>query len=159
MPRHLLCLYFETAAAINGLDIDGLEEKRPTLLEACDLFAIQHMPKNHKKHVRDLILNNETYSDDQWHEIADYNRDDVLLTILLLEASHRPSTYRRLYSVAVTPPRSSTWKRGDSDLDAPTWPRSVNNGRRCGCSISGATIRSAFTTMPDHSRRTGLRHS
>ena len=86
MPRHLLCSYFETAAAINGLDIVGLEEKRPGLLEACDLFAIPHMPKDHKKHLRDLILNNETYSDEQWHEIADYNRDDVLLTIPLLEA-------------------------------------------------------------------------
>src|SRR4249919_1057826 len=62
MPRHRLCLYFETAAAINGLEIDGLVEKRPTLLEACDLFAIQHMPKNHKAHVRDIILNNVAYS-------------------------------------------------------------------------------------------------
>ena len=86
MPRHLLCSYFETSAAINGLDIVGLEEKRPSLLEACDLFAIPHMPKDHKKHVRDLILNNESYSDEQWREIADYNRDDVLLTIPLLEA-------------------------------------------------------------------------
>jgi DNA polymerase family A len=86
MPRHLMCSYFETSAAINGLDIVGLEEKRPGLLEACDLFAIPHMPKDHKKHLRDLILNNEIYSDEQWHEIADYNRDDVLLTIPLLEA-------------------------------------------------------------------------
>ena len=86
MPRHLLCSYFETAAAINGLDIIGLEEKRPGLLEACDLFTIPHMPKDHKKHLRDLILNNETYSDEQWRDIADYNRDDVLLTIPLLEA-------------------------------------------------------------------------
>jgi DNA polymerase I len=85
-PRHLLCSYFETAAATNGLDIVGLEEKRPGLLEACDLFAIPHMPKDHKKHVRDIILGNESYSDEQWPEIADYNRDDVLLTILLLEA-------------------------------------------------------------------------
>ena len=54
MPRHLLCIYFETSAAINGLEIVGLEKKRPSLLEACDLFAIHHMPKNHKKHVRDL---------------------------------------------------------------------------------------------------------
>jgi hypothetical protein len=85
-PRHLLCSYFETSAAINGLDIVGLEKKRPTLLEACDLFAIPHMPKDHKKHVRDIILNNETYTDEQWREIAPYNRDDVLLGILLLEA-------------------------------------------------------------------------
>lgn len=45
MPRHLLCSYFETAAAINGLDIVGLEKKRPKLLEACDLFQ-------HPAHVR-----------------------------------------------------------------------------------------------------------
>ena len=86
MPRNLLCSYFETSAAINGLDIVGLVEKRPRLLEACDLFAIPHMPTDHKKHMRDLILNNENYSDEQWREIADYNRDDVLLTIPLLEA-------------------------------------------------------------------------
>jgi hypothetical protein len=85
LPRQLLCSYFETAAAINGLDIIGLEEMRPGLLEACDLFAIPHMPKDHKR-MRDLILNNVTYSDDQWRGIADYNRDDVLLTVPLLEA-------------------------------------------------------------------------
>src|SRR5262245_6024986 len=47
VPRHLLCSYFETAAAINGLDIVGLEEKRPSLLETCDLFGMEHMPKDH----------------------------------------------------------------------------------------------------------------
>ena len=46
MPRNLLCSYFETCAAINGLDIVGLEKKRPRLLEACDLFAIPHMPQD-----------------------------------------------------------------------------------------------------------------
>jgi DNA polymerase-1 len=86
MPRHLLCSYFETAAAINGLDIVGLEKKRPKLLEACDLFNIPHMSAAHKAHVIDIILNNAGYSEEQWREIADYNRDDVLLTIPLLEA-------------------------------------------------------------------------
>src|SRR5262245_46664114 len=37
-PRNLLCTYLETYAAINGLDIQGLTTKRPSLLEACDLF-------------------------------------------------------------------------------------------------------------------------
>src|SRR5215510_3177410 len=41
-PRHVLCTYFETSAAINGLEIDGLEMKRPSLLETCDLFDIPH---------------------------------------------------------------------------------------------------------------------
>jgi DNA polymerase I len=85
-PRNAICSYFETAAAINGLDIDGLEMKRPSLLEACDLFNIPHMPAAHKAHVRDLILNHTSYSEAQWREILDYNRDDVLLTIPLLAA-------------------------------------------------------------------------
>jgi hypothetical protein len=88
MPRNGLCTYFETCAAINGLDIDGLEVKRPGLLEACDLFDIPHMPKEYKQHVRDLILGKppEDYTEDEWREIEDYNRADVLLTVPLLEA-------------------------------------------------------------------------
>jgi len=85
-PRNILCTYFETSAAINGLDIDGLENKRPKLLEACDLFAIPHMTAEHKAHVIDIILNHADYSEDQWRAISDYNRDDVLLNIPLLEA-------------------------------------------------------------------------
>jgi len=85
-PRHVLCTYFETAAAINGLDIDGLEAKRPSLLEACDLFGIPHMPKEHKAHVRELILGHDHYSEENWREIENYNREDVLLSIPLLEA-------------------------------------------------------------------------
>ena len=50
----MLCTYFETSAAINGLDIDGLEKKRPSLLEACDLFGIPHMTKEHKAEMREL---------------------------------------------------------------------------------------------------------
>jgi len=62
LPRYVLCTYFETSAAINGLDIVGLTKKRPSLLEACDLFDIPHMGKEHKAHVRDLILNNTEYT-------------------------------------------------------------------------------------------------
>jgi hypothetical protein len=85
-PRHVLCTYFETSAAINGLDIVGLTERRPKLLEACDLFNIPHMTAEHKAHVRDIILNNTEYSEEQWREIEAYNRDDVLLEIPLLSA-------------------------------------------------------------------------
>jgi DNA polymerase I len=85
-PHHVLCTYFETSAAINGLDIDGLTMKRPKLLEACDLFDIPHMAAAHKVHMIDLIINNTDYSEEQWVEIEDYNRADVLLNIPLLEA-------------------------------------------------------------------------
>jgi DNA polymerase I len=84
-PRHVLCTYFETSAAINGLDIDGLEMKRPSLLEACDLFDIPHtMTREHKQRLRDLILNNTDYSEEEWIEITTYNRDDTLNEMLLL---------------------------------------------------------------------------
>jgi hypothetical protein len=87
LPRNLLCTYFETCAAINGLDIVGLTEKRPGLLSACDLFGIPHsMTTEHKDHMRDLILENSNYTEAQWREIADYNRDDVLHSMPLLKA-------------------------------------------------------------------------
>jgi DNA polymerase I len=85
-PRNVLCTYFETSAAINGQEIVGLEKKRPKLIEACDLFGIPHMGAEHKAHMYDLILNNTNYTDDQWREIVEYNRDDVLLESKLFEA-------------------------------------------------------------------------
>jgi DNA polymerase I len=86
-PRNVLCTYSETSAQINGMDIDGLTEKRPNLLEACDLFDIPHrMTAEHKARMRDLILNHTDYTEEQWREIEDYNRADVLLDIPLLEA-------------------------------------------------------------------------
>src|SRR5262249_44373682 len=60
-PRNVICTYFETSARINGLDIVGLGLKRPSLLEACDLFDIPHMEKERKAHMRDIILNNTDY--------------------------------------------------------------------------------------------------
>lgn len=86
LPRNALCTYFETSAAINGMEIDGLTYKRPSLLEACDLFGIPHMSAEHKQYVRDIILNNTEYTEEQWLLIEDYNPDDVLVNILLLEA-------------------------------------------------------------------------
>jgi DNA polymerase I len=85
-PRHVLCTYFETSAAINGLEIDGLGMKRPSLLETCDLLDIPHMSKEHKAHVRDLILGKTEYIEDEWQEIDAYNREDVLLNIPVFEA-------------------------------------------------------------------------
>jgi hypothetical protein len=84
-PRNVICAYVETSAAINGLDIVGLIQKRPTLLEACELFGISHMSVEHKTYMRDLILSNAEYTEEQWRKIEDYNRDDVLRTIPLLE--------------------------------------------------------------------------
>jgi DNA polymerase family A len=85
-PRNVLCTYTETSAAINGLDIVGLVTKRPSLLEACDLFDIPHMSKEHKTEMRDLILDHTDYTEDQWRQIEDYNREDVLDDIPLLRA-------------------------------------------------------------------------
>jgi hypothetical protein len=84
LPANVLCTYVETGAAINGLDIDGLERKRPSLLEACDLFDIPHMDARHKAQMRELILTKTDYSEEEWLAIEDYNREDVLLDIPLL---------------------------------------------------------------------------
>ena len=118
LPRHVLCSYFETSAAINGLDIVGLEKKRPSLLETCDLFGIPHMSKEHKAHVRDLILNNTEYTEEQWCEIEDYNRDDVLLDIPLLKAlaptiDMPAALFRGRYAAAV-----ADWELRGTPIDA-----------------------------------------
>jgi DNA polymerase I len=79
MPRHALCTYFETSAAINGLDIDGLETKRPKLIEACDLFDIPHTDADRKQRmINNLVLGKEDYSEEDWQEIEYCNRHDVL---------------------------------------------------------------------------------
>jgi hypothetical protein len=39
-PRNVLCTYTEISAAINGLDIEGLTEKRPKLIETCSTSRI-----------------------------------------------------------------------------------------------------------------------
>ena len=102
-PRHMLCTYFETSAAINGLDIDGLEKKRPSLLEACDLFGIPHMTKEHKTRMRELILSKEEYTEEEWCEIEAYVRDDVLcdhplLTNLASTIDLRAALFRGRYA-------------------------------------------------------------
>ena len=119
MPRHVLCTYFETCAAINGLDIVGLTKKRPSLLEACDLFDIPHMGKEHKAHVRDLILNNTEYTEEQWREIDAYNQDDVLLDTPLLKAiaptiDMPAALFRGRYAAAV-----ADWELRGIPVDVP----------------------------------------
>jgi len=108
IPPNLLCTYTETCAAINGLDIDGLTEKRPSILEACDLFDIPHMTKECKARMRDLILNNTEYTEEQWCEIEKYNREDVLEEGAVLEAiapriDLPAALFRGRYAKAVSP--------------------------------------------------------
>jgi len=106
-PRNVLCTYIETSAAINGLDIEGLTEKRPKLIEACNLFDIPHMSGQHKTEMRDLILSKTNYSEEEWCSIEDYNRDDVLLDIPLSTAlaptiDLPAALFRGRYAKAVT---------------------------------------------------------
>jgi DNA polymerase-1 len=77
VPTNVICTFVETCAALNGLDAYGLERKRPSLLEACDLYGIPHMTKAHKTEMRDLILNHKHYTEDQWAKIRGYNIEDV----------------------------------------------------------------------------------
>ena len=88
MPRNVLCTYAETAALTNGLAIDGLTERRPSLLEACDLYQVPHMPKERKAAMRDFILGKDPadYTPEEWGGVEHYNEDDVLADIALFEA-------------------------------------------------------------------------
>ena len=86
MPENVLCTYFETCAAINGLDIVGLIKKRPKLTEACDLFGIEHtVTRASKDSLYETVLEHEIYTEEQLREIAEGNKADVLLEGRLLE--------------------------------------------------------------------------
>jgi DNA polymerase I len=68
---------FETSAAINGLDITGLTEKRPKLVEACELFDIPHIDAADKARIIDTILTKDEYSPEEWRGIVTMNQRDV----------------------------------------------------------------------------------
>jgi hypothetical protein len=88
MPRNVLCTFAEASALINGLDIVNMGTKRPSLLEACELFGIAHMDKERKEASRDLILGKSPseYTIDEWRLIENYNADDVETDIELFKA-------------------------------------------------------------------------
>jgi hypothetical protein len=93
-PYNVLDAYVETIAAINGQDIVGLEKKRPNILEALALFNLPSAyTKAEKDAMRDLILNNETYTNEQRALIKPYNMADVDDTLRLLPALVSTTTY------------------------------------------------------------------
>ena len=86
-PHNVLDPYLETIAAINGLDIEGLEEKRPSLVEALELFGLPvEYDKAEKNAIRDLIINTreEDLTDEQRAIVKPYNISDVDATVRLL---------------------------------------------------------------------------
>jgi hypothetical protein len=87
---------------------DLIATGRPTLLEACDLFAIEHMDKERKDAVRDLILEKapSEYTSAEWALIEDYNAEDVETDIKLFLAEAAtidlaPALFRGQYSKTV----------------------------------------------------------
>jgi hypothetical protein len=87
LPCNVLDLYVETIAATNGLDIEGLKDKRPGILEALELFGLPSAcTKAEKAAMRDLILDHDTYTAAEWASIGRYNQSDVDATLALLPA-------------------------------------------------------------------------
>ena len=108
MPANPLCTYAETSALINGLEIDGLTGKRPSLLEACELYQIPHMDKAEKNAARDLVIHKEIadYTFAEWDWIEHYNevdtKTDIALFIAEAPAIDLPAAlFRGRYSKAV----------------------------------------------------------
>jgi hypothetical protein len=83
MPLNVLCTYAETIALINGQEIESLTEKRPSLLETCELLGIEHMGKDEKAAVRDLILSKDPadFTPEDWEVTENYNTKDVTTDI------------------------------------------------------------------------------
>ena len=102
-PHNVLDPYVENIAVINGrtdiwppIDpVTGKPQKaarRPGLLAALSLHGLPGMAQAEKDRMRDLILGNTNYSDEQRRAIQDYNQIDVVETVALLEragARHR----------------------------------------------------------------------
>ena len=106
-PRNVLCTYFETSAAINGLDIAGLTEKRPKLVEACELFGIPHIDIADKARIINTILTKAEYTPEEWREIVAMNRQDVQQEAALFGTIARTidlpaALFRGRYAKAVT---------------------------------------------------------
>ena len=108
-PYNVLDVYVETCAAINGLEIEGLKDKRPSLLETLELFGL---PSDYtgaeKTSMRDLILDHQDYSEEQWREIENYNRADVddtlrILPPLLPNLDLTRALHRGQFMTAITP--------------------------------------------------------
>jgi DNA polymerase family A len=85
LPRSILDLYVEAIAAFNGRTDLWVNKGRPGLLAVLELLGLPAISDTEKQEMRDLILNYETYTPEQWCEIKAYNRSDVIATRALLE--------------------------------------------------------------------------
>src|SRR5262249_4979398 len=60
--------------------------KRPSLLEALSLYGIDYgMEASEKDRIRNLILSKTNYTPDERRDIQNYNREDVVATLELLQ--------------------------------------------------------------------------
>jgi len=84
LPRNLIDPYVLTAALTNGSRRWPHRNFRPGLLNALELFGLQGIEAAEKEAIRNLILQNETYTVEQQKLIAKYCRSDVVATCALL---------------------------------------------------------------------------
>jgi DNA polymerase I len=84
LPHNVLDLYVEACAALNGRTDLWESKGRPGLVAVLVLLGLPSISAAEKKEMRDLIVNNEDYTPEQWELIKDYNRSDVDATRLLL---------------------------------------------------------------------------
>jgi DNA polymerase I len=83
-PRNVLDLYVEACAVLNGRTDLWDSKGRPGLVAVLELLGLPSISATEKQEMRDLILNNEDYSAEEWEAIKAYNRSDVEATCLLL---------------------------------------------------------------------------
>jgi DNA polymerase I len=85
LPRNVLDLYVETAAAINGNTEVWAKKSRPGLLDALELHGLGGILAATKKSMREVITGNERYTERQRRDIQRYNKGDVEATLALIE--------------------------------------------------------------------------
>jgi hypothetical protein len=76
-PQNILDLYVEAIAQINGRTDLWPNKGRPGLLAMLELFGLSGISDDEKQQMRDLILNHETYTPEQWYKIETYNYSDI----------------------------------------------------------------------------------
>jgi DNA polymerase I len=85
-PHHVIDLYVETSAAINGNTDVWPGKRRPKLPEAIELYGLPAKPIDEKNRLRDMILDHVNYTEEMRRDIQLYNRGDVDDTDGLLRA-------------------------------------------------------------------------
>jgi hypothetical protein len=146
-PHNVLDVYVEVVIAINGRTDVWPNKGRPGLLAALSLFDLPTtMTAAEKDRMRDLILNHETYSNEQRRQIRAYNRSDVDATLALLPELLSTIDLPRALHYGRFMAAVAGEERIGLPIEGATTIICKKAGSVCGCTTSHRTTSSGSTT-------------